>query len=89
VSGRFWTKRRYATTSSTAPRKDKSPIAWVPLPQIAIAIAPPTAEPTRPIATVSQTGIGSGPGTASLASPPVMKPKIMIRMIEPSTRAEV
>jgi hypothetical protein len=61
----------------------------VPLPQMAIAIAPPAAEPTRPIATVSQTGIGSGPGTASRARPPVMKPKNMTRMIEPSTRAEV
>src|SRR2546423_1277914 len=85
VNGRFWTKRRYATTSRTAPRNERSPIACVPLPQIAIAIPPPTAEPTRPIATVSQAGIGSGPGTASLASPPVMKPKIMMRMIEPST----
>ena len=67
--------------------KEKIPIPCVPRPQIAIAIPPPAAEPARPIATVSQTGIGSGPGTASLASPPVMKPKNMIITIEASTAA--
>src|SRR6267378_913758 len=85
VNGRFWTKRRYATTSRTAPRTERSPIACVPPPPRANAIPPPPPQPPKPIATVSHAGIGSGPGTASLASPPVMKPKIMMRMIEPST----
>src|ERR671936_1262699 len=66
--------------------KAKMPIACVPLPQIAIASAPPAAEPASPIATVSQTGIGSGPGTARRARPPVMKPNTMIMSTEPSTR---
>ena len=65
--------------------KEKIPIPCVPLPQMPIAIAPPAADPTSPIATVSQTGIGSGPGTASRARLPVMKPNSMIMRIEPST----
>src|SRR6266536_49198 len=58
--------------------KEKSPIACVPRPQSASAIPPPPAEPASPIAIVSQIGIGSGPGTASRASPPVKKPNTMI-----------
>src|SRR5262249_17736690 len=61
------------------------PIPWVPLPQMPIASPPPTADPTRPIATVSQTGIGSGPGTAQRARLPVMNPNSMIIKTEPST----
>src|SRR3954447_26466326 len=41
-------------------------------PTIAYAIPPPIAVPTRPISRVSQTGMGSGPGTANRARAPVM-----------------
>jgi hypothetical protein len=41
------------------------------------------------MATVSQTGIGSGPGTASRARLPVMKPNSMIMRIEPSTARRI
>src|SRR5512132_1551477 len=65
--------------------KLKMPMPWVPLPQMAIASPPPAAEPTRPIAIVSQTGIGSGPGTARRARLPVMNPNSMIMRMEPNT----
>src|SRR3954452_15617664 len=34
----------------------------------------PASDPPRPMSTVSQAGIGSGPGTAKRASAPVRKP---------------
>ena len=40
-------------------------------PTIAYAIPPPIEVPTRPITSVSHTGMGSGPGTANRASAPV------------------
>src|ERR1043166_1908133 len=89
VRGRPWKNRRYAITSAMAPRNANRLTACVCRPQIAIAIAPPPTEPASPIATVSQTGIGSGPGTASRARPPVMKPEIRIRMTVPSTGASI
>src|SRR5437870_3988684 len=63
---------------------EKMPIACVPLPQMPIAAAPPIPEPSRPIVTVNQTGIGSGPRTARRARPPVMKPKSRIMSTDPS-----
>jgi hypothetical protein len=45
----------------------------------ATTIPAPMSVPPRPITTVSQAGIGSGPGTAKRASAPVTK---AVRMIE-------
>ena len=45
---------------------------------------PPISEPPIPIAVVIQIGIGSGPGTAKRASPPMMKPQTRIAMMKPS-----
>src|SRR5437867_9951920 len=44
---------------------------------------PPTAEPASPIRTVSQNGIGSGPGTANRAAPPIRKPDSTTARIPP------
>ena len=44
----------------------------------------PTIDPVSPIASVSQTGIGSGPGTASRASAPVKNPEIRIATTMPA-----
>src|SRR3954452_7083218 len=54
-------------------------------PVIARTIPPPITVPTRPIATVSHAGIGSGPGTAKRASAPVMKAEARAAMTLPST----
>src|SRR5436305_13458399 len=43
----------------------------------------PAIEPARPIDSVSQTGIGSGPGIASRASAPVTKPEKRIARTKP------
>src|SRR5579859_723009 len=45
---------------------------------------PPPSEPARPMATVSQMGIGSGPGTASRASAPVTNADAMTPMTVPA-----
>src|SRR5690242_16799626 len=53
-------------------------------PAIPSAIAPPMNDPRRPIAIVSQIGIGSGPGSASRASAPVMNPVTMTEITAPA-----
>src|SRR4051812_40361693 len=45
----------------------------------------PAAEPVSPISTVSERGIGSGPGTARRARPPITKPDRTAETIVPST----
>src|SRR5438046_7684590 len=50
---------------------------------------PPIADPPRPMKIVSQTGIGSGPGTAQRASAPKMNPEIARRRIAASIRTTV
>ena len=44
------------------------------VPKIKAAIAPPASEPTSPSETVSQAGIGSGPGRIQRAAAPIRKP---------------
>src|SRR5437764_5066314 len=46
----------------------------------------PAAEPVRPISTVSEKGIGSGPGTARRARLPNTKPAATAERIAPSIR---
>src|SRR4029079_10255581 len=58
-------------------------------PQIAAAIAPPPQLPASPIAIVSQMGIGSAPGPARRAKPPVTKPSAMIAITDSNTRRSV
>ena len=55
-------------------------------PTTAMTIAPPMSVPTRPIASVSQSGIGSGPGTAKRASAPVTKNDASAARTLPSIR---
>src|SRR5262249_558691 len=52
-------------------------------------MAPPPPDPASPIATVSQIGIGSGPGTASRASAPVKNPASMIATTAPTISASL
>jgi hypothetical protein len=49
---------------------------------------PPTTVPPSPITTVSQAGIGSGPGTAKRASAPVMNAEARAAMIVLNIPAE-
>src|SRR6266536_4188351 len=49
------------------------------------AMIPPTSEPPRPSPIVAYQGIGSGPGSASRASPPTMKPQTIRPMMKNST----
>src|SRR5215207_1725650 len=65
-------------------KPEKETAVVFPQPQIAAASAPPPQEPTRPMPTVSHTGMGSGPGTARRASAPVTNPMTMIAITEPS-----
>src|SRR5438067_2465211 len=48
---------------------------------------PPISDPPIPIAVVIQIGMGSGPGIANRASPPMTKPQIRIAMMKPSVTA--
>src|SRR3954453_5158502 len=63
-----------------------SPELWS-VPRNAAAIPPPRNEPKTPSVIVNGTLIGSGPGTAQRARPPMMKPESRTWMIAPSTRA--
>src|SRR2546428_13298969 len=45
------------------------------------ARAPPASEPQKPISTVSQNGIGSGPGVARRPSEPIRNPEAMTETI--------
>src|SRR5436189_2817580 len=49
---------------------------------------PPTSEPPRPSATVAYHGIGSGPGSAQRARPPMMKPPTIARRMKRSKGLE-
>jgi hypothetical protein len=55
----------------------------IPRPNAVTAIPLPISEPTRPNRVVIQIGIGSGPGTAQRARPPMTKPMIRAWMIAP------
>ena len=69
-----------------AEREERDDVAVVA--EIASPTTAPTIEPARPIASVSQIGIGSGPGIASRASAPVMKPGQDDATTKPTLSAE-
>jgi hypothetical protein len=53
-------------------------------PKITAATPPPMTDPVSPMTMVSQTGIGSGPGTAQRARPPMMNPVKIIETTAPN-----
>ena len=63
-----------------------SPPETVPPGRITAAVMPPPiADPPKPIKTVNQKGIGSGPGIARRASAPIRKPAATTERMAPST----